>query len=77
MNLSPLSIFSLLALNLIISAINIIPRKTVKELFSDTFSDKIINLLKEINLFNKCNSIFLCFNGHTNRFTDPINLEFL
>ena len=27
--------------------------KTVKELFSDTPSDKIINFLKETNLFNK------------------------
>ena len=27
--------------------------KTVKELFNDTLSDKIINFLKEINLFNK------------------------
>ena len=27
--------------------------KTVKELFSDTSSDKIINFLKETNLFNK------------------------
>ena len=27
--------------------------KTVKELFSDTPSEKIINFLKEINLFNK------------------------
>ena len=27
--------------------------KTIKELFSDTSSDKIINFLKETNLFNK------------------------
>ena len=27
--------------------------KTVKELFTDTSSDKIINFLKETNLFNK------------------------
>ena len=31
----------------------IITAKTVKELFSDTSSDKIINFLKETNLFNK------------------------
>ena len=53
MNLSPLNIFSLLALNLIISAKKCYTAKTVKELFSDTPSDKIINFLKEINLFNK------------------------
>ena len=47
--------------------------KTVKELFTDTSSDKIINFLKETNLFNK----LLCFNGHTNRVTDSINLDFL
>ena len=52
-NLSPLSIFSLLALNFVMSEKKYYAAKTVKELFSDTSSDKIITFLKEINLFNK------------------------
>ena len=51
MNLSPLNIFSLLALNLINFRKKYYTAKTVKELFSDTPSDKIVNFLKEINLF--------------------------
>ena len=54
MNLSLLNIFSLLALNLILfEKKKHYTAKTIEELFSDTPSDKIINFLKEINIFNK------------------------
>ena len=51
--------------------------KTVKELFTDTSSDKSSIFLKKLTFLTSCNYVLLCFNGHTNRFTDSINLDFL
>ena len=55
MNLSPLSIFSLLALNLIISAINIIPQKLSKNFLVIHLLTKSSIFLKKPTFLTSCN----------------------
>ena len=77
MNLSPLSIFSLLAQILIISEIDILPLKLSKNFLLIHLLTKSSIFLKKLTFLTSCNYVLLCFNGHTNRFTDSINLDFL
>ena len=51
--------------------------KTVKNFLLIHLLTKSSIFLKKLTFLTSCNYVLLYFNGHTNRFTDSINLDFL